>query len=160
MPGPAPFTEEEFAEKFWARVDKVSDSSGCWLWMGTCNEFGYGRVFYNGKSQKAHRVSYVLSGKTIPEGLGLLHSGNCKGKANCVNPSHLTPGTAKDNRNDMIRDGTIPRGEKNPQAKLTAAQVLEIRAIMDKTRGEIAEIYNVAKPTIGKIINRKIWTHI
>ena len=66
----------------------------------------------------------------------------------------------KDNRNDMVRDGTVLIGAKNPSAKLTEAQVLEIRAIMDKTRGEIAEIYNVAKPTIGKIINRKIWTHI
>lgn len=160
MPGPAPFTEEEFAEKFWARVDKVSDISGCWIWTARKDSDGYGRIMRNGKHLRAHRVSYILSGKTIPEGLLLRHSENCVGKANCVNPEHLTPGTEKDNRNDMVRDGTVLIGAKNPSAKLTEAQVLEIRAIVDKTQMEIAEIYNVGRTTIRHILTRETWKHI
>ena len=160
MPGPRSFTEEKFAEKFWARVDTVSDSSGCWLWMGYCQASGHGQVRYKGKIQSVHRLSYVLSGKTIPEGLGINHSANCVGKANCVNPEHLTPGTHQDNMKDMIRDGTSTRGEKNSNAKLTAAQVLEIRAIVDKTYKEIGEIYNIRPSHVSQIIRRITWKHI
>jgi len=42
------------AAPFWSRVQK---SDGCWTWVGHLND-GYG-VY--GHSQKAHRVSWILS---------------------------------------------------------------------------------------------------
>jgi hypothetical protein len=74
-------------ERFWPKVEKTGT---CWLWGGARDRGGYG-VFEN---QKAHRVSYVLSGGTIPEGLQLDHLCFVR---HCVNPEHLEPVTAKEN---------------------------------------------------------------
>jgi transposase len=51
-------------------------------------------------------------------------------------------------------------GEKNGESKLTAADVLEIRAITGKTLREIAALYGVSKMTISNVIRRKTWTHL
>jgi hypothetical protein len=54
------------------------------------------------------------------------------------------------------------RGEKSGMAKLTEAQVLEIRSgkFSGWTYSEIAAHFGVSRGLIGHIIRRKIWTHI
>lgn len=140
-------------ERFWAKVNKTDD---CWLWTGSITR-NYGKITINYKPYLAHRVSYILSGNTIPDGLLLRHS--CRSK-NCVNPGHLTPGTAQDNSNDMIRDGTAPRGEKGSSAKLTEEQVRVIRARSTENRRIMGEEFGVSTGTISDIIIRKSWKHI
>ena len=145
-------------ERFWARVNKTDT---CWLWTGCCCNKGYGLVNIpkNKKNyaHRCHRVSYILSGNIIPDGLLLRHS--CRSK-NCVNPAHLTPGTAQDNSNDKIRDGTELKGEQKPHAKLTEEQVREIRARSTENRRLLAKEFGVFHTTIGHIIQRKKWKHI
>ena len=104
--------------------DKVNKTDTCWLWTGCKHPFGYGEFRYENKRQRAHRVSWILAGNTISEGLVIRHK--CLSK-NCVNPEHLETGTMKQNGEDMIRDGTNTAGEKHPFLKLTDQQVLEIR---------------------------------
>jgi hypothetical protein len=56
-----------------------------------------------------------------------------------------------------------PRGECNKNSKLTAEQVLEIRAIREETGiayAKIGEMFNVTGVLVGCIIRRKIWRHI
>jgi len=154
------YSKKEFLSNFWKRVDKTSDASGCWLWMGCKNTNGYGLVRWNGKMQVIHRVAYLISGRTIPEGLILRHSENCIGKKHCCNPDHLMPGTSAENSADMIRDGTSTRGEKNPKAILTAQQVLEIRRRSTENRRKLGEEFGVCSQVISNIILRKIWKHI
>jgi hypothetical protein len=59
-----------------------------------------------------------------------------------------------------IRD--TARGERVARAKLTARQVVEIRRL--KAAGEmhiaIASKYGVDASLIGRIVNRKVWTHV
>ena len=140
-------------ERFWAKVDKTSDPQGCWLWTGFKDRCGYGNFRINSKIEKTHRVAYTLLGNTIPEGLHLAHSEHCVGKRHCCNPEHLTPKTAKENRMDMHRDGTIP-------CKLTAEQVLDIRSRVGQSCQELANEFGVYKSTISKILLRKTWAHI
>lgn len=79
-------------ERFWAKVQK---SDACWIWTAAQNEHGYG-VFGVGKAARlAHRVSFVLDGREIPDGLGLDHI--CRTRL-CVRPSHLRPATDAQNR--------------------------------------------------------------
>src|SRR6202030_118623 len=66
-------------------------NSGCWLWLGACNEFGYGKF---GKV-KAHRFSYEREKGPIPDGLEIDHL--CRNKS-CVNPDHLEAVTHGENR--------------------------------------------------------------
>ncbi len=55
---------------------------------------GYGQFYLNGRQCKAHRVSYELFRKNIPDGLVIDHLCN---NPSCVNPWHLKPVTSKEN---------------------------------------------------------------
>jgi hypothetical protein len=77
--------------RFWNKVDK---SGKCWLWMGHRNEQGYGQYYYQSRLQRAHRVSYILTGHTIPLTYMLDHL--CR-NTSCVNPEHLEPVTNREN---------------------------------------------------------------
>jgi hypothetical protein len=92
---------EKQKERFWNKIYKTEDS--CWIWTGNCDDGGYGRIRINHILYKAHRLSWLLAGNTIPEGHEICHE--CRLK-NCVNPAHLRTDTHANNMRDKIRDGT------------------------------------------------------
>jgi len=139
-------------ERFWDKVDKTET---CWLWTARKNRGGYGQFRVNGQIHTAHRVSWILSGRTIPEGHVIRHK--CRNK-HCVNPDHLETGTQAENEADKIRDGTSNRGIKHPKAKLTEEQVRQIRASADETQKCLAEEFGVSQTAISLIIQRKNWS--
>ncbi len=139
-------------ERFWSKVEKTD---WCWNWKAGKGSDGYG-IFWdipNKTSRRAPRVAWELENGPIPEGMWILH--HCDNPA-CVNPSHLYIGTAADNNGDAIRRGRNP---PIPQ-KLTAEQVIEIRALPYQPQGKIAAMYGVSQVTISKILRRKSWKHI
>lgn len=101
------------------RISRPTDT-GCWLWLGRLDADGYGRLDLPGKrGSLAHRVVYELLRGQIPPGLLLLHQCDelhpgTMGRR-CVNPSHLTPGTTRENAEDRHRKGRSPRqARKSP----------------------------------------------
>lgn len=81
-------------------------NSGCWLWLGTLNAYGYGVLRYSHRGQAiAHRVAYEILRGPIQDGLSLDHL--CRIRC-CVNPRHLEPVTRGEN---------VRRGENNNRAK-------------------------------------------
>jgi len=57
----------------------------------------------------------------------------------------------------------VQRGEAHSQAKLTAEQVIEIRALYAAggiTQTKLGEQFGVVRSLIGLIINHKVWTHV
>jgi hypothetical protein len=82
---------------------EIIPESGCWIWMGTTNQSGYGIMSHNGKVKTVHRVSWAVHNeKMIPEGMCVCHKCDVR---TCANPSHLFIGSHKDNSQDMSRKG-------------------------------------------------------
>jgi len=104
----------ELSERFWSHVDKTSSPNGCWIWVGSKNEHGYGHFLLleniNGHTKKriakAHRIAWELCRGPIPEGLEICH--NCPGGDNpsCVNPDHLWVGAHDQNMADLTAKRT------------------------------------------------------
>jgi len=76
---------------------------GCWPWIGYINKGGYGKIFFRGRLESAHRVSYMLAHnmESLPESCVLHACDNSK----CVRPDHLFLGTQLDNIKDMNSKG-------------------------------------------------------
>lgn len=70
---------------------------GCWYWLGSYNNH-YGQIYHNGRSDRAHRVSYLFHKGPITSGLCVLHT--CD-NPKCINPDHLYLGTQLQNIRDM-----------------------------------------------------------
>ena len=74
---------------------------------------------------------------------------------------NLRWGTKVENMADKHRDGTMPFGEINGNARLTTKEVLEIRNLAGEGRSfrSLAQQYEVTKRTISLVVRRKTWTH-
>lgn len=135
-------------------------NSGCWFWLGSLNNAGYGRISIGGKSTLTHRVSWQVRNGPIPDGLFILH--RCDIPC-CVNPDHLFLGTAKDNMTDCSRKGRLvvpfARGVDLPFAKLTETDVKAIRLSSESGR-QLSKIYGIDQRTINRIKARKTWKHV
>jgi hypothetical protein len=143
-------------DKFFKRVEKTEY---CWNWTGPKRK-GYGHVWVNGKTVRAHRASWMLVNGEIPDGLFVLHK--CDNPS-CVNPDHLYLGTHTDNMKDKVeRDRCAHldrRGELGGRSVLTNEIVLSIRAD-SRINKDVAEHYGVDRSTISDIRRRKSWKHI
>jgi len=70
---------------FEARVDR-GDGSGCWTWTAYRESKGYGKAWFRGRCQPAHRVALELAGVVILPGNVATHL--CGNRA-CVRVEHL-----------------------------------------------------------------------
>lgn len=69
--------------------------SGCWLWLGSIDRCGYGKMCNRrDRESLAHRNSYRAFVGPIPQGLEIDHL--CKVRC-CVNPLHLQAVTHREN---------------------------------------------------------------
>lgn len=142
---------ESPSRRFWSKVVK---SEGCWNCIAPGNH-GYGRFRLDNRHMMAHRVAYELTHGKIPNGACVCHK--CDNRK-CCNPSHLFLGTLAENNADRDRKGrqARQRGESHGGAKLTEAQVLEIRSATD-TQKQIAIKYGVTRATVAVIRRRERW---
>lgn len=145
--------------RFWAKV-KMGQLDECWLWQGA-RQGKYGSIFFNSKSQGAHRVSYQINCGPIPDGYDVLH--RCDNPL-CVNPAHLWIGTHGENMRDMEAKGRSHHdvGSENPAAKLDEAKVREIRQLLKEgfSHRELGERYGVTSATITYINVGATWRHV
>jgi hypothetical protein len=142
------------AERFWPKVDKSGD---CWRWLAGTNPYGYGMFNVSPRQpRRAHRVAWELVNGPLPPGKVLRHK--CDNPP-CVNPDHLEVGTKAENSQDMADRHRSTFYERNPLAKLTFAQVCEIRSLYSRgaLQRELAIKFGVSRPNISRIVNLKGW---
>jgi HNH endonuclease len=135
--------------------------SGCWLWLGSIMSNGYGKFHKGGvsgrKKDLAHRVSYELHIGPVSDDVLVLHRCDVR---SCVNPAHLFLGSGMDNMRDMHSKGRGARGEISNLAKLSLADVRDIRnrgAANTQQFRAIAGEFGVSCEQIRRIIDKKTW---
>lgn len=139
------------------RLDHYSEQRGaCREWVGARFESGYGLIRLEGRTRRAHRVSYESVYGPIPDGLMVRHT--CDNPP-CINPEHLILGTAKDNMTDAVTRGRISHGEGHAWHKVTAKQVAEIRdqARAGATQQSLADEYGIDQTQVSRIVRGKSW---
>jgi len=75
----------------------VVDDSGCWLFSGSLNNYGYGVIGAGPRGSGnalTHRVTYEHFIGVVPDGMEIDHL--CRVR-HCCNPSHLEPVTRREN---------------------------------------------------------------
>lgn len=141
--------------------EKIEKTDGCWFWTGRLDEHGYGVVTLSSpkRTGRVHRMIWEMERGPIPEGLSLLHACDTP---RCVNPGHLSIGTQRDNMADAKRKGRMAVGAQHGGARLSDADVLQIRALGSSGRYhyDIAKDFGVSKGQISHIIAGKGWRHI
>lgn len=146
---PHGMTDEQM--KAWLETQYDLDGS-CWCWKGS-RAYGYGNVRWKGKFKCVHRLYWLLSGRTIPDGMCLCHAPVICHNRVCFNPEHLRVDTRSANQLDRHADGTMTH------AKLTEEQVKAIR-LDTRTQEAIAADYGVARKTISNIKRGKRWSWV
>lgn len=123
---------------------------------------GYGQINYMGRPMGAHRLAHEAWVGPIPDGMFVCHK--CDNPP-CINPAHLFAGTPADNWKDCWSKGrayVLPtlRGDESPNARLTSAQVAEIRErlLSGESQTEIGRHYGVGPTAIYSIREGRSWT--
>lgn len=136
----------------WINQHREHRGQECLFWPFVRNSAGYATYGREGKIYYVHR--YMCEFTHGPgEGLQAAHScGN--GDKGCVNPQHVSWKSPSDNQKDRDTHGTSMRNYG--RWKLTAAQVIEIRAA-DETPSHLARKYGVSEANIRQIKSGKTW---
>ena len=114
----------------------------------------------------AHRlVALSFIGEPPSENSQVAHM---NGSRLFCHPSNIRWATPIENHSDRRDHGTGPFGERNPKAKLTEKDVLEIRSLhrdikegrLDMKVKDLADRYGIHHATLCGISKRKSWKHV
>lgn len=132
-------------------------------------EGGYPRVMFTHMGERlkvsAHRIVWIyFNRRPIPTAMEINHIDGNKGNSR---PSNLELVTRSENVRHACRVlGRRPKaqdGEANAQAKVTAAQVMEIRALFDAkalSQREIGARFGLTQSAVSAIVRRESWRHV
>lgn len=142
-------------DTFWSRCNNRGDPAACWEWQGYKTALGYGKLSFNSRVEKAHRVAWTITHGEIPRGMFVCH--RCDNPP-CCNPAHLFLGTPGDNTADMMKKrrhwspgARNPlRGQHHYASKITDAQRQEIAA-SDEPQAELAARYGLTPSSVSRI---------
>lgn len=150
--------------RFWKKVDRSGGPAACWPWTAALAVNGYGQFHpYGGVHIPAHRFSLILKLKrNLGRDESTLHL--CLLKA-CCNQEHLTVGNQTDNMLHAALMGRGTGGEKNAMSRLTAADVMDVRAraATEYKSGWLASEarrLNISAGDLGRIIRGQYWSHL
>lgn len=137
-------------ERFWSYVDRSGGPDACWPWTGGRDGKGYGAFSLSRQRRNviASRYAYAYCyGQPV---LNVLHQ--CDNPP-CCNPRHLREGSLSDNSQDAVRRRRFAFGERNHMARLSDADVAEIRATARSGRAaaSFVERFGVSRTTVYRI---------
>lgn len=146
--------------RFWKNVSKGGPIhphnpalGKCWPWVAGRDKDGYGKMFFDRRHMRTHRVSFIIANGSIDATLVVMHS--CDNPP-CCNPAHLSLGTIADN--DRDRDNK----EKTGNAKLSHDEVRLARKWLAAGAHytEVAAIFGVSPTTAVGLKNGTNYRHV
>ena len=130
-------------------------NTGCWLWAGSVDAYGYGRMRDGaGRRIKAHRYSFGTANGFMPE--VVMHLCDTP---SCVNPAHLAPGSHSKNAADKARKNRHARWSSHGMSKLTALDVRSARALssIGVFFSTLERMFGVSKKALEAAVNGRSW---
>lgn len=139
-------------EWLFGRVE-MDPNGGCWLWALSLDHEGYGRVAagMTNRQARAHRHVWGLINGPVPKDLVVLH--RCDVRC-CVNPDHLSLGTASDNMRDMFNKGR--QGVRSRYRRTSAEQARRIISLSRSgmSSNKIADDMGFGQTRVRRIIRK------
>lgn len=147
------------AHRFIEEVVLKYESDECLNWPFIVNPYGYAMARRGRKTEYvSNSICRFKHGSAPTDKHQAAH--NC-GNRKCVNYRHLRWATPAENCEDKYKHGTHSRGERNPSAKLTESQVLEVMELIGTMpQGQIAKRFGVCRKCVNNIYRGKIWMHL
>jgi len=147
------------AEQYYQEVVLHHRADRCLFWPFARGSGGrYATMRHNGKPILVHRrlCREVRGAAPSPAHEATHTCGN--GHLACVAQLHLVWNTHRGNMADKVRHGTHNRGVRHPKAKLTEAQVVQIKALLPaQTFTALGNEYGVTAGTIRAIAMGRSW---
>lgn len=120
---------------------------GCQIWTGAINSGGYPVIKLNDKTELVTRVLYKLKhGSLPPDSKDMIHS--CD-NPKCVNPSHLKPGTTKQNMHEMFEKG---RARPHGKSVEGLSKEASIEILLEKAALRLIDVLDNADYAAEKLI--------
>jgi len=168
---------------------RVGDDGSVWSCWGRVRGKGVGRsrfamdeTHWKKRKPVSNKWGYLLVGMIPGPGRRQIHKqvhrlvlqafvGPCPPEMECCHwdgnrrnnaLDNLRWDTRSGNRTDSLRHGTSHRGVQNPAARLTPADVLEIRVRYHdgETQTAIARSKGVTQSLVWRIVHRLLWRHV
>lgn len=174
-------TRRELSDRFWEKVNKAGPTapgmlSCCWLFTGTVNKNGYGKIAVGGRyggMKYAHVYAWEENNGPVPKGKMVLHGG-CDNKL-CVR--HIYLGDHARNMADRQERGrtasgsrsgvhtkpqAFPKGSRRPSSKLTEEMIPALREMYNSNKSytATAKAFGVDPATVRFVIIGRTWRHV
>ena len=130
------------------RVEDRGYETPCWIWIGSTNGIGYGRLERRRKQVYAHRFMWERRHGPIPPGLQMDHL--CRITL-CVNPDHLEAVSQAEN---------LRRGDGTRLSEWQVRAMRRAREEVGLTTHQLAEAFGVAEQTIQAVLSGRTWREI
>lgn len=164
------WNSEEVFKKILANSERLEpiegQEIGCLVWRKSTDINGYGVICYGYKNYQVHVAAmYVKTNNpqhpVDENGRKFIVRHKCKNRS-CCEHTHLEYGTHLENNLDMIRDGTICRGEKSACAKISEELAQEIKnsIALGLTPTQRANKFGVSVPIIRAIDTGSSWNYL
>lgn len=136
------------------------ETDDCKIWPYSTSGNGYGTFRLLGHSYYVHTLACQAYNGPQPAGFVASH-GPCH-LPRCWNGFHLSWKSRVDDSLDRWRDGSVSHGEEWMNAKLSQADVDDIRVQVaaGRRQSEMASLYGVGRPQIHRIVHHKQWSPV
>lgn len=155
----------KWKEKGWQPYSRTRFIGREWWQMKPWSKDLYGHknidIKLNGRRYTPSIASIVLETFRMnrPQGLMIRHLNGIASDNRLVN---LCYGTRRENTDDMLSHGHMPRGEDRHNAILTGEDIVEIRKSWSsgEMQKDIARRFGIDKSHVSHIVRRKCWRHV